>query len=108
MPETPPVPSAAAAPRPATALDRLADAYLDLSARLDPFLATVLAAPGHAAEVTHRPPAALQERTAAARTLLARAAEVPDEDAADTVTRAALTERLGLEIERAEQRLDIA
>ncbi|HLQ81739.1 MAG TPA: DUF885 domain-containing protein [Brachybacterium sp.] len=108
MPETPPVPSAAAAPRPATALDRLADEYVDLSARLDPFLATVLGVPGHDAEVTDHSPAAVQERTDAARTLLARAAEVPDEDAADTVTRAALTERLGLEIERAEQRLDIA
>src|SRR5699024_3534856 len=82
MPETPPVPSAAAAPRPATALDRLADEYVDLSARLDPFLATALGVPGHDAEVTDHPPAAGQARTAAARTLLARAAERPDEAAA--------------------------
>ncbi|MDN6301634.1 MAG: DUF885 domain-containing protein [Dermabacteraceae bacterium] len=112
MPETPPatsaVPADSSEPRPATALDRLADEYVDLSARLDPFLATALGVPGHDAEVTDYSPAAVAERTDAARTLLARAAEVPDEDAVDTVTRAALTERLGLEIERAEQRLDIA
>src|SRR5699024_855096 len=108
MPETPPVPPAAAAPRPAPALDRLAAAYVDLSAPPHPLLAPALGVPGRDAEVTDHSPAAVQERADAARALLARAAEVPDEDAADTVTRAALTERLGLEIERAEQRLDIA
>ncbi|MGO1504886.1 MAG: DUF885 domain-containing protein [Brachybacterium sp.] len=94
--------------RAATALDRLADEYVDLSARLDPYLATALGVPGHDTEATDYSPAAVAERTDAARTLLARTAEVPDQDAVDTVTRAALTERLGLEIERAEQRLDIA
>ncbi|MDN5900078.1 MAG: DUF885 domain-containing protein, partial [Brachybacterium sp.] len=106
MPETPPAMSTAA--RPATSLDRLADEYVELSARLDPFLATALGVPGHDAGVTDYSPVAVAERTDAARTLLSRAAQVPDQDAVDTVTRAALTERLGLEIERAEQRLDIA
>ncbi|MDN5822333.1 MAG: DUF885 domain-containing protein, partial [Brachybacterium sp.] len=106
MPETPPAMSTAA--RPATSLDRLADEYVELSARLDPFLATALGVPGHDAGVTAYSPVAVAERTDAARTLLSRAAQVPDQDAVDTVTRAALTERLGLEIERAEQRLDIA
>lgn len=109
MPETSPTPSTEpATTRPATALDRLADQYVDLSVRLDPFLATSLGVPGHEGEVTDYSPAANAERTDAARTLLTRIAEVPDEDAVDTVTRAALTERLGLEIERADQRLDIA
>ncbi|AXK45562.1 DUF885 domain-containing protein [Brachybacterium saurashtrense] len=103
-----PDPTAVTAPRPTTALDALADEYVELSARLDPFLATSLGIPGHDHEVTDFSPAAVAERTDAARTLLARAAEVPDEDAADAVTRAALTERLGLEIERSEQHLDIA
>ena len=103
-----PDPTAVTAPRPTTALDALADEYVELSARLDPFLATSLGVPGHDHEVTDFSPAAVAERTDAARTLLARAAEVPDEDAADAVTRAALTERLGLEIERSEQHLDIA
>src|SRR5699024_955445 len=53
-------------------------------------------------------PTAVAERTDAARDLRTRIAEVPDADASDAITRAALTERLGLEIERAEQRLDIA
>ena len=44
MPESP---SAVSPTRPATALDRLADEYVDLSARLDPFLATALGVPGH-------------------------------------------------------------
>ncbi|MGP9539043.1 DUF885 domain-containing protein [Brachybacterium sp. AOP43-C2-M15] len=100
---SPPVPA-----RTATSLDRLADEYVELSVRLDPYLATALGVPGHDHEVTDFSPAAVAERTDAARDLLARASEVPDEDAADTVTRAALSERLGLEIERAEQRLDVA
>ncbi len=104
MPET----SSVAPARAATALDRLADDYVELSARLDPFLATELGIAGHEGEVTDYSPAAVAERTEAARTLLARIAEVPDQDAVDTVTRAALAERLGLELERAEQRLDIA
>ncbi|HEX7350305.1 DUF885 domain-containing protein [Brachybacterium sp.] len=113
MSETTPPASADAgsggpAVRPATALDRLADEYVDLSARLDPFLATELGIAGHDTEVTDYSPAAVDERTEATRTLLARVAEVPDEDGVDAVTRAALTERLGLEIERAEKRLDIS
>src|SRR5690625_1969074 len=40
--------------------------------------------------------------------ILSAIAEVPDADSDDAVTRAALTERLGLQIERADQHLDIA
>src|SRR5690625_6467625 len=40
--------------------------------------------------------------------ILSAIAEVPDADSNDAVTRAALTERLGLQIERADQHLDIA
>ncbi|APX34694.1 hypothetical protein BH708_06785 [Brachybacterium sp. P6-10-X1] len=94
--------------RASTALDRLADEHVDLSVRLDPFLATELGIPGHDGDVTDFSPAASAERTDAARSLLRRIAEVPDEDATDVVTRAALSERLGLEIELAEQRLDVA
>ncbi|MGP5077528.1 DUF885 domain-containing protein [Brachybacterium alimentarium] len=103
-----PVTPSAAPGRAPSALDRLADEYVDLSVRLDPFLATELGIPGYDALVTDYSPDAVGERTDAARTLLSAIAEVPDQDAADAVTRAALTERLGLEIERAEQRLDIA
>src|SRR5690625_7840491 len=81
-------------PRPASALDRLADEYVDLCARLDPFLATSVGIPGHDGEVTDFSPAAEAERTEAARTLLSAITEVPDADSNDAVTRAALTERL--------------
>lgn len=94
------------APRTPSALDALADAYVEDVARLDPFTATQLGISGHDAEVTDYSPAAFAQRTDLARTLLARIAEVPDQDATDAVTRAALAERLGLEIEMSERRLD--
>lgn len=93
-------------PRSSSPLDALADAYVEEVARRDPFAATTLGISGHDAEVTDYSPAASAERTDAARELLARIAEVPDADATDAVTRAALQERLGLEIELAERRLD--
>ena len=91
-----------------SALDALANDYVDRLTAKDPFLATSLGIPGHDAEVTDHSPAAVAERTALARDLLAAIDEVPDADAVDAVTRAALRERLGLELERAEQHLDIA
>ena len=91
-----------------SALDALANQYVeDLTAK-DPFLATSLGIPGHDAEVTDHSPAAQAERTGLARELLAAISEVPDEDEVDAVTRAALQERLGLELERDAQHLDIA
>lgn len=81
-------------------LDALADGYVDELTRIDPFLATSIGAPGHDEEVTDLSPAGYDQRAAAARDLLARVAETPDADATDAVTRAALTERLGLELER--------
>ena len=91
-----------------SALDALANDYVDRLTAKDPFLATSLGIPGYDAEVTDHSPAAEAERTGFARDLLAAIDEVPDEDAVDSVTRAALAERLGLELERAERHLDIA
>ncbi|MFC7456535.1 DUF885 domain-containing protein [Brachybacterium sp. GCM10030267] len=109
MPALPsPAPGRPAATRTPSALDRLADGYVDSVARLDPYLATELGIAGHDSEVTDFSPAAVAERTDAARALLASIGEVPDQDETDSVTRAALTERLGLEIERSELRLDVA
>ncbi len=90
MPETSRTPSA---------LDAIADAYVDEVARLDPFAATSIGVPGHEHEITDLSPAGFDERAAAARSVLARLAEVPDADDVDAVTRAAMTERLGLELE---------
>ena len=91
-----------------SALDALADRYVDDLAAQDPFLATELGIAGHDGEVTDYSPAAVAAREDLARELLAAIAEVPDADDVDAVTRAALSERLGLDLERAEQRLDIA
>ena len=98
----------AGAPRTPSRLDELADAYVEQLIAQDPFLATELGVPGHDTEVTDYSPAAVEARTDASRSLLAAIAEVPDQDPTDAVTRAALRERLGLEIELAEQRVDIA
>ncbi|MDO5662174.1 MAG: DUF885 domain-containing protein [Brachybacterium sp.] len=81
-----------------SALDELADRYVDTAVAKDPFLATTLGVPGHDAEVTDFSPDAISERTEDARRLLRDIQEVPDSDDTDTVTRAALEERLGLEI----------
>jgi uncharacterized protein (DUF885 family) len=98
----------AGAPRTPSRLDELTDAYVEQLIAQDPFLATELGVPGHDTEVTDYSPAAVEARTDASRSLLAAIAEVPDQDPTDAVTRAALRERLGLEIELAEQRVDIA
>ena len=98
----------AGTPRTPSRLDQLADNFVDQQIALDPFLATELGVPGHDTEVTDYSPATVQARVDAARSLLAAIADVPDQDATDAVTRAALRERLGLEIELAEQRVDIA
>lgn len=91
-----------------SALDALADSYVDRLAAADPFLSTQLGIVGHDAEVTDYSPAAEQARHDLSRELLTAIAEVPDADGVDAVTRAALQERLGLELERAEQHLDVA
>ncbi|QCR53588.1 DUF885 domain-containing protein [Brachybacterium sp. SGAir0954] len=91
-----------------SALDALADSYVDRLAAADPFLSTQLGIVGHDAEATDYSPAAEQARHDLSRELLSAIAEVPDADGVDAVTRAALQERLGLELERAEQHLDVA
>lgn len=101
-------PATTQAERTPTALDRLADEYVETVVHLDPYTASSLGVPGHDHEVTDYSPAAEAERAQAARELLSRIAEVPDEDAADAVTRAALRERLGLQLELAEGHRDTA
>ena len=78
-----------------SALDALADGYVDRLAAADPFLATELGIAGHDGEVTDYSPAAVAAREDLARELLAAIAEVPDADGVDAVTRAALSEQIG-------------
>ena len=103
-----PEPSPSRPTRSPSPLDALADDYVEQVVQADPFTATSIGVPGHDHEVTDYSPAAEAARTDAARTMLERIAQVADADATDAVTRAAMTERLGLQIERAEQHLDIA
>jgi uncharacterized protein (DUF885 family) len=102
------MPSTQQTSRTRSALDALADEHVERAIASDPFLATELGVPGHETEVTDYSPAAVAARTEDARRTLARLADVPDADEVDTVTRAAMTERLGLEVELAEHHLDIA
>jgi uncharacterized protein (DUF885 family) len=88
-----------------SALDAMADAYVEQVAASDPFTASAIGITGHDAEVTDYSPDAVSARADEAAALLRRIADVPDQDRQDAITRAALTERLGLEIEYAESRL---
>lgn len=82
-----------------SALDAIADAHVEQAARMDPFLATGIGVPGHESEVPDLSPAGYDARAALARHTLEQIAAVADADEVDAVTRAAMTERLGLELE---------
>ncbi|GAB2546875.1 DUF885 domain-containing protein [Brachybacterium huguangmaarense] len=97
-----PDPTAARTP---SALDAIADAHVETMTRLDPFLATYLGVPGHDHEVTDLSPAGFEERAAATRATLEKIAATPDVDEVDVVTRAAMLERLGLDLELDEARI---
>jgi uncharacterized protein (DUF885 family) len=86
-------------PRPETAIDRIADAYVQTFAALDPETATALGIPGHDDEMTDHSPAGLQARADAARHTLRELDAAAPADDTDRVTLAAMRERLGLELE---------
>lgn len=82
-----------------SALDRIADAFVEESAGMDPFLATGIGVPGHESEVPDLSPAGYDARAALTRRTLEQISSVPDADEVDAVTRAAMTERLGLALQ---------
>jgi uncharacterized protein (DUF885 family) len=87
------------ATRTATAVDRVADGYLDEWAALDPFVATEFGIAGHDGEVPDLSPDGLAEISALRqRTLRALSAARPV-DAQDRITSAALAEVLTVEEE---------
>ncbi|WP_058233759.1 DUF885 domain-containing protein [Devriesea agamarum] len=94
--------SASAPPREQSALDALANDYLDAKARLNPYFATSSGIPGYDEDITLFSPEAIETRTDLSRDFLRRLDDVEDADDVDRVTRAAMSERLGLEIEMAE------
>jgi uncharacterized protein (DUF885 family) len=85
--------------RPQSRIDALAEAHLATAARLDPIEATSAGVAGHDGEMTDLSPAGHAARADAARATLAALAAVPERDATDTVTAAALRQLLGLELE---------
>jgi uncharacterized protein (DUF885 family) len=94
--------------RPATRVDEIADRHLDSSAAADPVFATFAGIKGHDDRLTDVSPAGHAARAGLARTTLAELDRAVPVDTADAVTAAALRERLGLELERAELGLDLA
>ena len=96
--------TATPAARPASDVDRVAEAHLEAVCRLDPVAATSMGVAGYDGEVPDLSPTGVEARAAAARaTLDAVAALDPATfDDVDRVTVAALRERLGLEVELAD------
>ena len=97
--------------RPATAVDAVADRYLDTVAALDPCTATELGITGgdrnYDEDVTDYSPDGVAARAEAARTALKELDGVVAVDEADAVTAAALRERLGVLIDINDAGLDV-
>ncbi|HET7476259.1 MAG TPA: DUF885 domain-containing protein [Dermatophilaceae bacterium] len=89
----------AAVTRPATELDRLADAYFDADCALHPIAATHMGVAGHDTELDDFSPAGRAEGAKLRRATLAQLDHVPVVDDVDAVTLSAMRERLGLEEE---------
>ncbi|HJE51827.1 MAG TPA: DUF885 domain-containing protein [Tessaracoccus flavescens] len=82
-----------------TALDAVADAYVDTMARLSPLAATAMGVPGDATKIDDLSPAGIAERADATRETLKQIDQVQLVDEVDEVTAAAMRERLSLDLE---------
>ena len=81
-----------------TALDVVADAFVDAVIAADPFTATGLGVPGHDAEVPDLSPAGYDAQQGLLRRTLTAIEQTEDADDVDRITRAAMNERLGGEL----------
>lgn len=90
-----------------TAVDAVAERYLDTFATLDPCTATELGITGHDDEMTDYSPAGVTARAEAARGALRELERAEPVDDADRVTAAAMRERLGLQLELHDAGLDL-
>ncbi|WP_106848977.1 DUF885 domain-containing protein [Blastococcus sp. Marseille-P5729] len=88
-----------------TEVDAIADGYLDDLLQLSPIEATRQGLPTRQDEYDDYSPAGIAAKTDLARTALASLERAEPSDDVDVVTVAAMRERLGLEIERADARL---
>jgi len=82
-----------------TDVDEIADAHLDAGLGLDPIAATSMGIPGYEHLLTDYSPEGDAQRVDLARHTLARLATSSPVDDVDRVTVAAMSERLGLEVE---------
>lgn len=86
-------------PRTATRIDAIAESYVEKLIALDPVEATTMGLPGHDDELPDLSPDGHLARVEAASNTIAELAATPAEDDVDVITRAAMTERLGAEVE---------
>lgn len=91
-----------------SAIDALADDFVTQLAPLDPFGATALGLPGYDHDVTLYSPAAMEQRIDLVRRTLAALEDTPTIDEIDDVTKAAMRERMSLELATYESGWDFA
>ena len=82
--------------RPATAIDAIAESYVDSFVALSPMEATYYGIAGHDADLDDLSPDGLAEHSALRRSTLAALATAKPTDDVDRITVAAMTDRLGL------------
>lgn len=93
--------------RQTTAVDAVAERYLEVSAALDPCAATESGTAGYDDEITDYSPDGVAARVDAAKSALRELDAAEPADAADVVTAAALRERLGVLIDLHDAGLDV-
>jgi uncharacterized protein (DUF885 family) len=96
----------AAAPRPSTDVDRIADAFLDATVELSPTAATYMGIPGHDEDLDDYSPAGYAAHSELRRRTLAELAQATPVDDIDRVTVSAMRERLSLAEEKHAAGLD--
>lgn len=93
--------------RPTTAVDAVAERYLETSAALDPCAATESGITGHDDKITDYSPEGVAARAEAARAALRELDTAHPVDDVDVVTVAAMRERLGVLLDIHDARLDV-
>ncbi|MGV0580984.1 DUF885 domain-containing protein [Mycolicibacterium elephantis] len=93
--------------RPSSAVDAVAERYLEVFAALDPCAATEMGITGHDDDITDYSPTGVAARADAAREALRALESAQPTDDVDHVTIAAMRERLGIVLELHDAGLDV-